>query len=372
MDPVPEGQPLKPVYFRYLTIVAFHTFLKQKVDAAVIECGIGGEYDSTNTLQNPIATGITSLGIDHIEVLGSTLPEIAWHKAGIMKSGVPAFTSKQAPEAITVLKSRAQEKGVELTEVDIHPEIANGKVKLGVEGEFQKINASLAIELAATFLRSRGLTTLSTSSLPQEFLQGLKDVKWGGRCETRKESNLTWHIDGAHTVESIQVAGEWFSSCIPTLNAITTSDQLESPRILLFNQQTRPAVPLLKRLYSTISESLKTSRPFTHVIFCSNITHVKSGYRPDLISINVDSAVVNALEVQRQIAKDWEAIAGNDAQIQIVPTIEEAVSKCRGIALEWQNKAGVSIDDSNIPRVLATGSIHLIGGVLEILADSEN
>ena len=84
-DPTAPGA--KPVYFRFLTLMAFHTYMSEGVDAAVIECGIGGAYDSTNVIQQPAVTGITSLGIDHVGVLGNTLPEIAWHKAGIIKKG---------------------------------------------------------------------------------------------------------------------------------------------------------------------------------------------------------------------------------------------------------------------------------------------
>lgn len=74
-----------PGYFRLLTLVAFHTFLELKVDATVFEVGVGGTLDSTNIVPKPIVTGITALGIDHVSVLGNTLSDIAWHKAGIFK-----------------------------------------------------------------------------------------------------------------------------------------------------------------------------------------------------------------------------------------------------------------------------------------------
>jgi folylpolyglutamate synthase len=81
--------------------MALHTFIQEGVETAIIECGTGGEYDSTNILpQGSVTeTGITSLGIDHVGMLGATIKEIAWHKAGIMKGGVPAFTVKQSPDA---------------------------------------------------------------------------------------------------------------------------------------------------------------------------------------------------------------------------------------------------------------------------------
>ena len=67
--------------------MALHAYLAEGVDSAVIECGIGGEFDTTNILSKPKVAAVTSLGIDHTIMLGSTLPEIAWHKAGIFKEG---------------------------------------------------------------------------------------------------------------------------------------------------------------------------------------------------------------------------------------------------------------------------------------------
>ena len=360
--------PSKPVYFRFLTLMAFHAFLKQKVDAAVIECGIGGEYDSTNILTCPTVVGITSLGIDHTNVLGSTIEEIAWHKAGIMKPSVPAFTVPQVPKAMEVLRSRAQQKGVKLRIVERHEEIEREEAKLGLAGDFQKTNASLAVELAASYLRSRGHATIATSPLPPKFLHGLAAVKWAGRCETRQERNLTWHIDGGHTIESITAAAKWFLSCITQSESSHREEQKVNasadrpPRILLFNQQTRSGPPLLRALHATLP-----SCPFTHAIFCSNLTFAKSGYRPDLVSINVDHTTVEGLAVQHELAATWKRVCGPEMtqeNVFVVRTIEEAVRMCRVIGRGREGRNGVV-------RVLATGSVHLVGGVLDVLETDE-
>ena len=102
----------KPVYFRYLTLMAWYAFLDMKVDAAIMEVGVGGEYDGTNIIPRPTCTGVTSLGIDHVTVLGSTLESIAWHKGGIFKKGVSALTVEQPAGALEVLRNRAEERGV--------------------------------------------------------------------------------------------------------------------------------------------------------------------------------------------------------------------------------------------------------------------
>lgn len=68
-----------------MTLVAYHAFLSLKVDATILEVGVGGMYDSTNIVPKPVVTGVSALGIDHVGVLGKTLKEIAWQKAGIYK-----------------------------------------------------------------------------------------------------------------------------------------------------------------------------------------------------------------------------------------------------------------------------------------------
>src|SRR5579862_1993625 len=113
----------KPSYFRFLTLTAFHAYLREGVDTAIIEVGIGGEYDSTNIIERPTVVGITSLALDHQIVLGDTIEEIAWHKAGIMKPGSLAFTVPQQDRALSVLKQRAKERNVDLTIIGRHPEL---------------------------------------------------------------------------------------------------------------------------------------------------------------------------------------------------------------------------------------------------------
>jgi folylpolyglutamate synthase/dihydrofolate synthase len=117
----------KPSYFRYLTLMSFHVFIQEKVDFAIVEVGIGGAFDSTNIVEQPLATGITSLGMDHMAILGDTLAKIAWQKAGIFKKNCPAFSSIQKPEAVTVIKDRAIELGVSHLEFVDEKDVENLK-----------------------------------------------------------------------------------------------------------------------------------------------------------------------------------------------------------------------------------------------------
>ena len=74
-----------PFYFSFFTVMALFVFVREKVDVAILEVGIGGQYDSTNVVLTPRVCGITSLDLDHTSILGNTLEAIAWQKAGIFK-----------------------------------------------------------------------------------------------------------------------------------------------------------------------------------------------------------------------------------------------------------------------------------------------
>lgn len=344
----PSASSTKPVYFRFLTLMAFHTYLQEGVNTAIIECGIGGAYDSTNVLQKPAVTGITSLGIDHVGVLGSTLPEIAWHKAGIMKPDSRCFSvSSQLDEAKEALDRVAREVPCSLSYVDVEPQLASGQLQLGLAADFQKTNASLALSITQEWLQKAGFGNVDLHD--PRLRQGLQDVKWSGRCETRIEGNVTWYIDGGHTMESIKLAGEWYA------RTRSSQHQEKAKNFLLFNQQTRDANALASALYAVLAQTLHDEHPFSHVIFCTNTTFEKAGFKPDLMSSNTNAADIESLKVQRDLAEVWKNIDHN-AAVTVVKTIEEAVKLIRGAA-----------HDADQVTALVTGSLHLVGGFLEVV-----
>ncbi|KAL8685320.1 MAG: hypothetical protein Q9218_007840, partial [Villophora microphyllina] len=356
----PTDKKAKPSYFRFLTLMAFHTYIREEVDTAIIECGIGGEYDSTNIIVHPSVTGITSLGIDHVQLLGNTIEEIAWHKAGIMKEGAPAFTVPQSPPAQAVLEERARERSVQLSTVQENPFVT--EIKLGLEAPFQRSNASLAVKIAMAYLRNHHESDLGHNPL-QKFVHGLEQVRWPGRCETRREDGIVWHIDSGHTLESIKLAASWFAGHVSLPSQLNSSSAGKTSsgktRILLFNQQTRDAPALARALHSTLVAALKDEQPFTHVVFCTNLTFKDEGYRPDLISINTDRQKVEALKVQKGLRDAWKELDEGTGEVEVKGSIEEAVEWVRGV----KAKAGNGDD----VLVLVTGSVHLVGGFLEVL-----
>ncbi|KAK2624896.1 hypothetical protein QTJ16_006089 [Diplocarpon rosae] len=362
----------KPGYFRYLTLLALHAFVQEGVRTAVVECGIGGEYDSTNILPADMvtATGITSLGIDHEGMLGKTIAEIAWHKGGVVKSGVPAFTVPQEPEAMAVLEQRAQQKGVQLKVVKRLPGLDSGEVKLGLEGDFQKDNASLAVALASSHLQRVEIVEPSTSNLPDQFLTGLESVSWPARCQYIPDGTTEWLIDGAHTSKSLAATAQWFKERVAQAYR---SEKPPTAAMLIFNQADRDAVALLKDLFLALQDGpeqrsyLNTPPPlkryttglegkpstrklpafglgqkiFTYAAFCTN--HVWNDKQ------DVDTSV------QQDLANLYTHLDSNEL-CEAYGSVEQAVD------LAYR----VSEGDERV-LVLVTGSLHLAGGVLEVI-----
>lgn len=98
---------LHPTYFEWLYLMAMLWFGRQGIEYGIIETGLGGRLDATNHIAQPVLTIITSISYDHMEILGSTLTEIAGEKAGILKSGVPVICDGSEPEAMAVIRKRA-------------------------------------------------------------------------------------------------------------------------------------------------------------------------------------------------------------------------------------------------------------------------
>lgn len=346
--------------------MAYHTYLSEGVDAAVIECGIGGEYDCTNVLQRPAATAITSLGIDHTTLLGTTIEQIAWHKGGIIKPGVKSFSVSQLGGAERVLHERAEEKGTQLEIVSRHPDLSGeSDIKLGLAGDFQYTNASLAVAAAAEYLRKRGVENIPENimgaPLPEKFRQGLELARLGGRCETRQEKNVAWYIDGGHTLESIKLAAQWFVSQIQA-NSSSTEAADKKLRLLIFNQQTRDSTALARALYETLAAALGGETPFTHAIFCTNVTYKEAGYRPDLVSMNTNASDVEKLRVQNDLAQAWREIDPR-TEIKVYATIEEAVDFARELGAR---ERGLVENEAPV-MTFVTGSLHLVGGFLDVI-----
>lgn len=186
------GVPL--TYFELATAIAFVAMAEAEVEVAVLETGLGGRLDAV-TAAEPLATAITSIGMDHIAYLGDSLRAIAYEKAGILKPGVPGFLGRLPAEAEAEIARVAAEVGAPL--LRIGKDFRATSLALGVPGVHQRDNAALALELARSVARARG-AALDDNSVAR----ALAGVRWPGRLERIADDVL---LDCAHNPDGARV-----------------------------------------------------------------------------------------------------------------------------------------------------------------------
>lgn len=198
--------------FEIITALAFRYFADEHVDVALIEVGLGGLLDSTNVIQ-PVATAITTIGMDHMDILGDTLEKIAAQKAGIIKPYTPLVTGKIADEALAVIAETAQTNQAKHYQygIDYQVEIFENErfnykddeihllnLEKSLLGLHQIDNAALAVKLTMVYAHKVGL------SLSEEAIRvGLRRTFWPARMEEVSQAPLTL-LDGAHNVHAMQ------------------------------------------------------------------------------------------------------------------------------------------------------------------------
>lgn len=202
--------------FEIITAIAYDYFASEQVDVAIMEVGMGGLLDSTNVCQ-PILTGITTIGLDHVALLGDTLEAIAEQKAGIVKQGIPLVTGHIAPEALAVIDNIAEDKNaprlaygkdyqvshqesVVTGEIfDYTSSVRQGRFQTGLLGLHQIENAGMAIALLDTFCQEDGRELASNDLIAQ----ALEETSWPGRLEVVSRDPLII-LDGAHNPHAIK------------------------------------------------------------------------------------------------------------------------------------------------------------------------
>ncbi|XP_058380112.1 folylpolyglutamate synthase, mitochondrial isoform X2 [Diceros bicornis minor] len=410
-----------PAYFRFLTLMAFHVFLQEKVDLAVVEVGIGGAYDCTNIIRKPVVCGVSSLGIDHTSLLGDTVEKIAWQKGGIFKRGVPAFTVLQPDGPLAVLRDRAQQISCPLYLCPPLEALEEGgpPLTLGLEGEHQRSNAALALQLARCWLQQKdhqGIGELKASRpnlqwqlplapifQPTSHMQhGLRDTEWPGRTQVLRRGPLTWYLDGAHTISSMQACVRWFRQ---ELHGREKPDGGPEVRVLLFNSTgDRDPAALMKLLQPC---------KFHYAVFCPNLTEMSPTGNEDQqnFMVTLDQVLLRCLTHQQHWSLLDEGQAspnlwntpstepGAPTSLLLAPRLPHPLStsslvfSCISHALQWISQGrdpvfqppspprgllahpvaghGASVlREAAAIHVLVTGSLHLVGGVLKLLEPS--
>ncbi|XP_059159689.1 folylpolyglutamate synthase, mitochondrial-like isoform X2 [Physella acuta] len=267
-----------PAYFAFFTVLSLHVFIAEGVDVAIMEVGIGGQYDSTNFFRKPVVCGVASLGLDHTSVLGNTIEQIAWNKAGIFKAGHPAITVPQVSNALQVLLDRAKEiKNPLYLAEPIRSEVVDKyNLHLGIDGAKQIENAALAVQLCRMWEKRNGqkellpgtpdhqtlenIPVLEVQELDDATICGLSSCSWPGRTQIVTRDNVTYYLDGAHTKESIEVCSAWFKEASYKEKVQLSQNVI---RILIFNSTgDRDVEPFLSCLKDC---------DFDAAVFCTNI-----------------------------------------------------------------------------------------------------
>ncbi|XP_065878133.1 folylpolyglutamate synthase isoform X5 [Euphorbia lathyris] len=380
-----------PTYFRFLALLAFKIFAAEKI-------------------QNPIVCGISSLGYDHMEILGNTLGEIAGEKAGILKYDIPAFTVPQPDEAMRVLEEKASKLDVPLQVAQpLDSNLLNG-LKLGLEGEHQFINAGLAVALCSKWLERTGHLEASyveqSSSLPEQFIKGLTTACLQGRAQIvpdrcinpESDGDLVFYLDGAHSPESMEVCAKWFSLAIKDENQqhmLNSQKNLESmsplvekhcdrsrknftQQILLFNCMTvRDPQVLLPRLMKTCA---RNGVYFKKALFVPNVSvYYKVGSQTlPPTDPQVDLSFQFSLQrLWEKIVRDSRGGEGNNSDAvceEVKDDLANGVRTCENsavfpslpLAIKWLRDS-VQQNQSVRVQVLVTGSLHLVGDVLRLV-----
>lgn len=207
-----------PRYLQLLLLTALHAFKREGVDATVIETHHGGEFDSTNVIEKPVVAVVTPLGFDHVEQLGPTIENIAWHKAGIFKNGSRALCSQQDyPTTLQVLRERALEKGVELEVVDKeNAELPRSAPQL--KPEVQRANCALGLATARAFLHEMAAVEIGVGQHKMPIEKAISQFYWPGRFQTIRSDKIAWYLDSAHNDMSIVQAVDWFTELINITN----------------------------------------------------------------------------------------------------------------------------------------------------------
>lgn len=239
-------------YFEVMVLIMFLYFKDQQLDVALVEVGIGGLLDTTNVVA-PALSVITSIGMDHQDLLGSTLREIAEQKAGIIKESVPVVLGPLCPETTAICRHIAQDKqafvyqfGQEFTYKAgqfSNADLELSELVLGLAGHHQEENAAVALQ---TFLLY--MTNIQKDIQPQLIQQALAQTSWPGRLElVAQEPKI--YLDGAHNVPAIERLVEFIQ-------------EQEEPVTILFSA-------LRRKDFQEMLELLEEKLPHTPLVLTS-------------------------------------------------------------------------------------------------------
>lgn len=303
---VKEGMP-HPTEFEVTTAIGFLYFDMEKVDYLVLEVGLGGRHDATNVIDEPVMTVITSISIDHVDQLGDKLSGIAYEKAGIIKSSAHLVLYPQKDEAREVVLKVAEEKDVEVYEINTRDVKVKGASLYGQEMDMNVLGQEfkdLTIGLIGDHQSKNALTAATTLKLlsdknladisDEHIINGLKKTKWGGRLELLKKNPITI-IDGAHNEEGAAVLADSISKYLHDYKVTLVFGMLKDKDV---DKVLSILLPVVDEVIATTPNS---DRALTAELLCEKI---KAHNKRAVATNNINEAI----EIASKIKGEKEAI----------------------------------------------------------------
>ena len=224
-DPSSENYPS---FFEFITAMAFLYFSDEKVDIALIETGLGGRLDASNVLM-PELSIITSIGMDHTDILGTSLEAIAQEKAGIIKPSRPVLLGSLAKNVCSVMQKAAAEVNATVHTLDERFE-GSPMPRTNLASSYQEHNAGLALYA----------TELLSNTFPLHSSKALGSVQWGGRWQELQLKDKTLILDASHNPEA----------CLPLRENLTAHFKAKGMKPIIVsgvlgNERAKSLMPLL-------------------------------------------------------------------------------------------------------------------------------
>lgn len=312
-----------PTYFEFLFYMAMQIFMEASLDFIVLETGLGGRLDTTNVIENPILSIITSISMDHMAYLGNTLEEIAAEKAGIIKEGVELIyddTSKQASRVILDKVNTLHTKAYPLSNIRCDENV--WKEFDFFNASYKKDNAGLSM-LALYRLKENGYldkANISYDALQKQAISVWKHDIWQGRMHEVKEDII---LDGAHNEAGIGAFAKAMQRIV--------KERKKKAKLLL-------SIVSDKEIHTMLG-ILKTVQEDIQKIYISGIASYRSS-KPEDIYLEFD-----------------ESIRISSVEFEEFQKVEEAFTKAK------QEKK-----DNEI--LFVCGSLYLVGEVLSLLREA--
>lgn len=307
------------VFFDLLLALALDYFGKQPhMDYIILEAGIGGRYDSTNFIDNPIAIIITSISLDHQAILGDTIEEIAYQKAGIIKKNCHVFTPADQPiTVLEVLRKQSLELNATLHEIENNSVETHG---LGIQTPYR-------VQLQNACLSRAVVTHLGLSS------KGMKDFYWPCRMDTFVLTGTTLVLDGCHNGESVQ-------SFLTSLRSIHLQPPPSSPAelLVLFGAGAEKCVcDMLGHVFTAADKVLFVQSKHFKALAESDLVDMVSTSHPDLLAKLVNSRSPNSRTLA-SISKYAAEVEDLDCETSSERVADGTIRSRLDWALEYSHK----------------------------------